>query len=78
MVSSVNNYNINSYENCSRKPLNPKKVILAAIAALMTFGFLLSCFFGAPWLVAFGFFAMALIPLFPLWRIKNSLPNRIE
>ncbi len=78
MISSVKNSCLTFFKETFADPDKRKQIALVAIAALMVLGLALSYFLGAPWLVTLGFFALVLIPVFPLWKVINPSCDRIE
>ena len=54
-----------------------KKIILIAIATIMALGMVFAFFLGAPWFVTLTFFALALAPLFPIWKARNPRADRV-
>ncbi len=54
-----------------------KQGIMIALSILFTLGMVVSYALGAPWLIPFLFFSLALAPLYPLGKVVDSQRERI-
>jgi len=65
-----------SQEPPQEPPKKLNKKILIALSAIAALGMLFAYLFSAPWLIIVGFFALALVPLFPLGKIVDDQRHR--
>lgn len=54
-----------------------KKAIMIAVSTIFALGMIVSYVLGAPWVIPFVFFSLALAPLYPLGKVVDDQRGRI-